>query len=56
MLVYAGLGDKEEAFKWAERMFEEQDFGVLVLKVSPVFDSLRTDPRYTLLLRRAKLN
>ena len=55
MLIHAGLGEKDEAFKWAERMFEEQDFVVLGLKVNPVFDSLRPDPRYALLLRRAKL-
>jgi DNA-binding winged helix-turn-helix (wHTH) protein/TolB-like protein/Tfp pilus assembly protein PilF len=56
MLVYAGLGEKDEAFEWAERMFGEQDFTVLGLKVNPVFDSLRADPRYQFLLRRAKLN
>lgn len=53
MLVYAGLGEKDEAFKWAVRMFEEQDFTVMGLKVNPVFDSLRSDPRYADLLRRA---
>jgi hypothetical protein len=55
MLVYAGLGEKDEAFNWAERMFDEMDFVVLGLKVNPIFDGLRPDPRYALLLRRAKL-
>jgi TolB-like protein/DNA-binding winged helix-turn-helix (wHTH) protein/Tfp pilus assembly protein PilF len=55
LLIYTGLEEKDEAFKWAERMFEEQDFTVLGLKVNPVFDSLRSDPRYVPLLRRAKL-
>lgn len=53
MLAYTGLGEKGEAFKWAERMFEQKDVMVLGLKVNPVFDSLRDDPRYASLLRRA---
>lgn len=55
MLVYAALGEKDAAFEWAGRMFDEQDFAVLGLKVNPVFDGLRADPRYALLLRRANL-
>jgi TolB-like protein/DNA-binding winged helix-turn-helix (wHTH) protein/Tfp pilus assembly protein PilF len=51
--AYIGLGDKEAAFKWMEQTFAERDVGVLALKVSPMLDSLRSDPRYASFLRRA---
>jgi tetratricopeptide (TPR) repeat protein/DNA-binding winged helix-turn-helix (wHTH) protein len=52
--VYAGLGDKDEAFKWFERIFEDRSaFGAITLKVNPAYDNLRSDPRFTDLLRRA---
>lgn len=51
--VYLGLGDTDAAFKWLERAFAERDVAVLALKVSPILDSLRSDPRYANLLRRA---
>lgn len=51
--VYMGLGERDEALRWVERMFDERDVGVVALKVSPIFDVLRPDPRYPDLLRRA---
>jgi eukaryotic-like serine/threonine-protein kinase len=53
--VYTALGEKDQAFAWLEKAFEER-FGVLAsLKADPVFDSLRSDPRYAALLRRMGL-
>ena len=51
-VVYAALGDADEAFRWLERAYAEREWGVSELKVHPVFDSLRSDPRFTDLLRR----
>lgn len=52
--VYAGLGEKDRAFEWFERVFQERSVGgAVVLKANPVFDSLRADPRFPNLLRRA---
>lgn len=52
--VYAGLGDRDEVFKWLERVFEERASGGAVsLKVNPLYDSLRADSRYDDLLRRS---
>jgi TolB-like protein/DNA-binding winged helix-turn-helix (wHTH) protein/Tfp pilus assembly protein PilF len=52
--AWTGFGDKDEAFKWFERVFAERaSGGALSLKVNPLFDSLRSDPRYSYLLRRA---
>jgi TolB-like protein/DNA-binding winged helix-turn-helix (wHTH) protein/Tfp pilus assembly protein PilF len=53
--IYAALGDKEEAFAWLRKGCDEHQNGVKEFKVSPRFDTLRSDPRFTDLLRRVKL-
>jgi DNA-binding winged helix-turn-helix (wHTH) protein/serine/threonine protein kinase len=50
--VYAGLGEKDEAFRWLERAYNERDAWLTLLKVWPPFDALRSDPRLDDLLRR----
>lgn len=54
-LVYAGLGDKEQAFKWLEEAYSAHDVGLLFLKIDPCVDPLRTDPRFADLERRVHL-
>ena len=53
--IYAGLGDKDQAFKWLEKAFEERDIWLMNLKVDPVFAKLRSDKRFSDLLARAGL-
>jgi serine/threonine-protein kinase len=53
--IYAGLGDKERAFEWLEKGYTERDDTLTKLKTDPLFDSLRSDPRYTDLMRRVGL-
>ena len=53
--IYAGLGEKDEAFKWLEKAFEERDIWLMNLKVDPALKSLRSDQRCTNLLRRIGL-
>jgi len=53
--IYAGLGEKDQAFKWLERAFEERDVWLMNLKVDPVFAKLRSDRRFQDLLTRAGL-
>jgi len=55
VLVYAGLGDKEKAFLRLERAYEERSDALGRIKVDPVFDSLRSDPRLQDLVRRMGL-
>jgi serine/threonine protein kinase/Flp pilus assembly protein TadD len=52
-LVYLGLGDHDRAFEWLARAFEERELRMIHLKVDPIFDPLRFDPRFDTLLRRA---
>jgi tetratricopeptide (TPR) repeat protein len=51
-VVYAGLGRKENALEWLEKAYAQRSIGLLTLKVHPIFDALRPDPRFQDLLRR----
>ena len=53
--VYARLGARDEAFAWLEKVFDIGEAGVIWLKVSPEWDSLRDDPRFPELLKRVHL-
>jgi TolB-like protein/thioredoxin-like negative regulator of GroEL len=54
-LVYAGLGEKEEAFAWLEKAFVARDKGLTYLKIDPCLDPLRSDSRFQDLVRRVGL-
>lgn len=53
--IYAGLGDKDQAFKWLEKAFEERDIWLMNLSVDPQFTPLRNDRRFADLLKRIGL-
>jgi DNA-binding winged helix-turn-helix (wHTH) protein/TolB-like protein/Tfp pilus assembly protein PilF len=53
--IYAGLGEKDQAFKALERAYDEGDVWLMNLKVDPVFSNLRSDKRFQDLLVRAGL-
>jgi TolB-like protein len=55
-LIYAGLGEKDQAFTWLEKGYEERSFQMQWLKVEPRWDNLRSDPRFTDLVRRVGLS
>jgi TolB-like protein/DNA-binding winged helix-turn-helix (wHTH) protein/Flp pilus assembly protein TadD len=54
--AYLGLGDNDEAFAWFERAYEEQSNILIYIKVFPLFDPLRGDPRFQDLVRRIGLD
>lgn len=53
--VYIGLGNKDQAFVWLEKAFQEHSNYIAYLKVFPIFDPLRSDPRFANLVERAGL-
>jgi tetratricopeptide (TPR) repeat protein len=55
VLIYLGLDEKDRAFEWLERAYSERSCHLVWLKVDPIFDSLRSDPRFTELIRRIGL-
>ena len=54
-LVYAGLEDKDHAFSWLEKAYEERFNRLAYLKLEALWDPLRSDARFIDLLRRVGL-
>jgi hypothetical protein len=54
-IIYTGLGDKDQAFAWLAKAIEERSQLLSHLKSRPLFDPLRSDPRYAELLRKMNL-
>jgi tetratricopeptide (TPR) repeat protein len=53
--VYIGLGDKDNAFAWLEKAYQERSNYIAYLKVFPIVDPLRSDKRFADLMRRVGL-
>jgi serine/threonine protein kinase/Tfp pilus assembly protein PilF len=51
-LVYAGIEEKDQAFAWLGKACEERFNRLAYLKVEPLWDPLRSDPRFAELLQR----
>jgi len=54
-IVYVGLGEKEQAFLWLEKAYDERTNSLAYLKVQATWDPLRSDPRFADLVRRIGL-
>jgi serine/threonine protein kinase len=52
---YANLDEKDKAFEWLERAFDERAGFLIHIKSEPTFDNLRDDPRFADLLKRIGL-
>jgi tetratricopeptide (TPR) repeat protein len=50
--VYAALGEKDEAFRWLDRAFDEHSASAVSFTSHPEFRPLRSDPRFADLVRR----
>jgi len=48
----AALGDREQTFQWLETAYQERAAWLAFVKIDPVLDDLRSDPRFQDLLRR----
>ena len=54
--IYLGLGEKDQAFAWLDRAVAEHSNLLVYLKVEPAWQSLRSDPRFTALLKKVGLD
>ena len=51
-MLYAIIGEAEEAFRWIDIAIDERHREILMLNTWEMFDSLRDDPRYEIALQR----
>jgi len=49
---HAALGEKDEAIQWLERAYWSRDSKLTVIAIEPIFDPLRSDPRFKNLSRQ----
>jgi len=54
-IFYAGLGEKDRALACLNKAYEEHDTWLVWIKVAPFYDTLRSDPRFTELVRKVGL-
>jgi DNA-binding winged helix-turn-helix (wHTH) protein/TolB-like protein/Tfp pilus assembly protein PilF len=54
-VAFTGLGENDRAFEALERAYSERAWGMGMLEANPVFDPIRSDPRFSALLRRVNL-
>jgi TolB-like protein len=50
--IYLGLGEKEKALDWLDVAYENQESACWLLKVDPIYDSLRNEPRFQALVQK----
>jgi len=55
VMAYIGTGNKSETFTWLEKAYRQHSDLLTALKVDPMFDPLRGDPRFRNLARRIGL-
>ncbi|HEX8265095.1 MAG TPA: protein kinase [Pyrinomonadaceae bacterium] len=54
-IIYIGLNDKDSAIFWLEKSFQERSSAVAAINVEPLFDDLRTDPRFQAIVLKMNL-
>lgn len=52
----AAIGDRKQAIDWLEKAFRAHDPKVYLIGVEPIFDNIRSDPRFVALLSQMGLS
>ncbi len=50
--IYLGLGEKEKALDWLDKAYENRESACWLLKVDPIYDSVRGEPRFQALVKK----
>ncbi|PYL89134.1 MAG: hypothetical protein DMF16_07040, partial [Verrucomicrobia bacterium] len=53
--IYLGLGEKEKALDWLDKAYGNQESACWLLKVDPIYDSVRKEPRFQAILKKIGL-
>jgi hypothetical protein len=54
-VAHVGLGERDQALASLEKAYQDRDYRLRLLKADPVWDSLRSDPRFQDIHRRVGL-
>ena len=54
-MIHAGLGERDAAFQWLEKAYDDREGRLTILRFAPEFAGLRSDARFTRLMHRMKL-
>jgi adenylate cyclase len=54
--IYLGLGEKEKALDWLDKSYQDQESACWYLKVDPIYDSVREEPRFQALMKKVSLD
>jgi Flp pilus assembly protein TadD len=52
--IYSASGNPDKAFEWLETAYKEGNPDLIELNSEPLFDSLRSDPRFSDLMQRVR--
>jgi hypothetical protein len=55
-MIYTYLGEKKEALTWLERAYNEHSIYLIIFVFDPLFDPLRSEPRFQALLKKMRLD
>jgi Tfp pilus assembly protein PilF len=53
--LYFALGENDQGFKWLDKAYEDLDSELNNIKVNPLYDSVRSDPRFKAMLKKMGL-
>jgi len=54
-IIYSALGEKNEAFAWLEKAYQNRDGGLMLVNSYWYFGQIRSDPRYAELVKKIGL-
>ncbi len=54
-IIHVGLGEKDQAFRWFEKSYQDEGLSLGALIAEPLFDPISSDPRFEDLIRRVRL-
>ncbi len=54
-VIWAELGEKDRAIDWLQKAYDSRTPGLISLKVNPIFDGLRSSPRFQSILHQMNL-
>ena len=52
LMTYVRLSEKEEAFSWLAKAVEERNWFAFQIRINPILDGLRSDPRFETLIQK----